>query len=270
MSVDHGPRHGADDGQANRTTDLLAGVEHAGGYSLVLIGYPGHQGHGERHEDQPGGGSEDDQRQADASEVVAVLVDAGQPEHSGRSEQGADGHGHACANARHQFGADPGYHDERGDERQVGQAAAQRAVSPDDLGEQREEEEHAEEGRGQAEQDQVDARPVPVSEDPQGQQRLLRPRLDDHERGDRRGGPGQGEDGGRVSPVGDAVGPGGTAGEAIDEQRESGRPGDGAGQVPPTGVALRFRYREPGAEGEQQADGHVDEEHPPPGRVGGQ
>src|SRR5215831_2680694 len=79
MPVDHGPRHAADDCQANRAADLLAGVEHAGGYSLVLVGYPGDQGHGERDEDQPGGGGENDQRQADAGQVVAVLMGARAP-----------------------------------------------------------------------------------------------------------------------------------------------------------------------------------------------
>jgi hypothetical protein len=72
----------------------------------------------------PGGGGEDDQRQADAGQVVAVLMDAGQPEHAHRGEQGADGHGHACAQARNQLGADPGHHDERANERQVGKATA--------------------------------------------------------------------------------------------------------------------------------------------------
>jgi hypothetical protein len=139
---------------------LLAGVEHAGSDTGVLVGYPGGQRHGERHEDQPCGGGEDDQRQGDAGQVVAVLTDMGQPQHCGGSEQGADGHGYPRAKARHQLGADAGGHDEGADERQVGKAAAQRAVPPHDLREQGEEEEHAEEGRGQAEQDQVDAGPL--------------------------------------------------------------------------------------------------------------
>ena len=77
MPVDHGPGHAADDGQADGAADLLAGVEHAGSDTGVLVGYPGDQGHGERDEDQPAVGGEDDQRQADAGQVVAVLTDAG-------------------------------------------------------------------------------------------------------------------------------------------------------------------------------------------------
>src|SRR6266851_5633021 len=119
MPVDHGPGHAADDGQADSAADLLAGVEHAGSDTGVLVGYPGDQGHGERYEDQPCGGGEDDQRQADAGQVAAVLTDTGQPEHSDGSEHAADGHGYACAKARDQLGADPGDHDEGADERQA-------------------------------------------------------------------------------------------------------------------------------------------------------
>src|SRR5260221_13120074 len=108
MLVDHGPRHAADDGQANGAADLLAGVEHAGSHSLVLVGYPGDQGHRERDEDQPGGRSEDDQRQGDAGQGLAVLADAGRPAKSGLVWRPAGGVGTPRAQTTDLRGETPG------------------------------------------------------------------------------------------------------------------------------------------------------------------
>jgi hypothetical protein len=78
VAVDDGPRDAADDSQAHGAADLLAGVEHAGSHVRLLIGYPGNQGHCERDEDQASGRGEHEQWQADAGQILAVLVDAGE------------------------------------------------------------------------------------------------------------------------------------------------------------------------------------------------
>src|SRR6266700_3662387 len=88
---------------------------------------------------------------------------------------------------------------------QVGHPGAQRAVPPDVLHEQGQEEEQAEHGRAEAQHHEVGARPAEVAEDPQRHQRQLAARLDDHERPEQ-------DDRGRerghhlgVTPVRDAV-----------------------------------------------------------------
>ena len=94
--------------------------------------------------------------------------------------------------------------------------------------------------------------------------------LDDRERGEQhRGGGERGNDLG-IAPVGDAVGAGGGADQAVDQGGDPGGAGDGAGQVEPAAAARGLGQHPRGGQRGRGADGHVDEQHPPPRGVGGQ
>ncbi len=171
---------------------------------------------------------------------------------------------------RHQLGADPGHRHDHGHHRQVGHPGLERAVVPDVLHEDGQEEEHPEHRRAQAEHDQVGPGPAAVAEDPQRHQGMLAARLDEQERGQEHHRRGQrGEDLG-VAPVRHPVGAGRRAGQAVDQGGQAERAGDRAGQVEPAGVALGLGQGARGQQGDQKPDRHVHEQHPAPGEVGGE
>ena len=125
-------------------------------------------------------------------------------------------------------------------------------------------------GGAGAQHDQVRAGPVAVGQQAQRQQGVAAAGLDDRERGEQhRRGRERGDDLG-IAPVRDPVRAGGRAGQAVDQGGEPAGRGDRAGQVEPAPLPRRLAQHPRRGQGRRQPDGHVDEQHPPPGGVGGQ
>src|SRR5229473_872794 len=267
---DDGPGDGAEDRQADGAAELLAGVEQAGGHPGVGFGDAVQRDQGQRDEQQGGAGADDQGRAEHRAGVGVVLADPGQPVQAAGAGRGAGDQDRAGADLGHELGDGPGSDEQGGGEREVGEAGFQGGVSPGGLHEHGEEEEHAEDEDAHPGVAEVGAGAGAVAQQPDRQQGLRAAGLDDRERGEQdRGGGQRGEDLG-ITPVGDAVGGGGGADQAVDQGGDPGGAGDRAGQVEPAAAARGLGQHPRGGQRDRGADGHVDEQHPPPGGVGGQ
>ena len=165
------------------TADLLPGVDHgrgdarvgrrhAGGAVFIDGDITSRAGGGEQQAGRTSGG------------VAGVHADPGQPGQAGRGGEHArcDEEPGADAGQQHDVGQ-VGADDDRRDHGQEGDAGRHRAEAQGLLqvvGEEQEDAEHA--GAGDEDR-QVGRGPVAVCDDPQWQQRLAGPRLDEAERG---------------------------------------------------------------------------------------
>src|SRR5580704_9248066 len=201
------PGDGAEQREPDRAADLLGGVEQAGGDTRVLFGHVVKDDQGQRDEYQAEPERAHQLRAEQLTGIAGVLGQPGKPEHPAR-DHGRAGHDERSgADPWHQLRGQPGGDHNPDGEWQVGDARPDRAVAEDVLYEQGEEEEQSEKPGGDAQHDQVGARPVAVGQDPHREQRARAAPFDEHERYEKHHGRGQRCQHLRVTPVRHPVGP---------------------------------------------------------------
>ena len=264
------PDDGAERGQADRSADLLAGVQQARGKPGVLVPYAGNADQEQRHEDQAQAGDRDEHRAKEAVDVGAVVGDPGEPVEPAGAEQPAGEHQRPGADPGDQLRRDRRDHRDARGEREERDAGLERSIAEHLLYEDRQEEEDAEQCGPHHQRRQVRAGAGAAGQDAQRHQGVLAPPFDQHERReqDRRCGQ-RGDDLG-VAPVRDAGLVGARVGQAVYQGGDAGGAGDRAGQVQPAAAALGLGQDPWRGEGGENPDRHVHEHHPSPRQVAGQ
>src|SRR6266511_802923 len=255
--------HGEPDGAA----DLLARVDEPGREPRVLAGDAGQSGdrHGDEREPEP----DADQQETgqEVAEVGAVRRDLREVREAAAEEAHPDGEDRLHAHPRDERLGDPRGDDGGQCDGQVADAGLQGREAEHLLHVEREQEEHSEHHRPQAEADHVRGRRRPPAEEAERDERRARAVLDPEERGHEDGRACERSDRlhGRPAVVRRLR-------EAVDEEHEAAGHGDSAGgvEVPRHRVraALTHVARHEGQRSE--ADGDVDEEDPLPADVLGE
>ncbi len=165
----------------------------------------------------------------------------------------------------HQSGHDPGGGEHHRGHREEGEPRQQWAVAHDPLEELGHEEEHGEHAADHQHAGDVGTCPLAVGEEVERCDRLLGPQFGGHEGGEQcRAGHERG-DGDRIAPSG-----GGRPHEPVDQGGHPEGRGDRPGEIEPTGSTFGLGQVARGQTDQDDADGHVDEQSPPPRDPGGQ